>query len=164
MNENRNRILELVNKAEAALPSKLQPDLPPGEYTSGAPEWYEFEHLIWKYGEEIRQLLSGKALRKDIELHRAFLKIACNKNAKRGRQTFINLLGYSCCAQFAPDIASQLTDTHVAGHVIDTINKMRSPDFIKDISPLTNDKTTWVRNKAKQYIKKYENVQQDKTS
>lgn len=158
MNDIRKRILELVEKAEAVLPSELHPDLPPGPNTSGAPEWYSFEHQIWRCDEVIRQLLTeNKSLKKDVDLHQAFLRIACNKNAKRGRQSFIMLFGHVGCAKFAPDIASQISDPNVAGHAIDTLYKMKCPDFIKDIEPLTNDKITWIRNKAKQYVNKYGN-------
>ena len=156
MNEKRKQILGLAEKAENDIPSELKADLPPGQYTSGAPEWHSFEYQIWDYGEKIRQLLTkDKSLRKDIELQRAFVRVACNPNAKRGRQSFIMLLGYTCCVKFAPDIASQLADPHVDGHVIDTLTKMRCSDFVEKIKPFTSDKTAWVRKAAKQYIQKY---------
>jgi len=156
MTKKREQILALIEKAEKAIPSELKADLPPGQYTSGAPEWYDFEYQIWDYGEKIRQLLTeNKSLRRDIELQRAFVRVACNSNAKRGRQSFVMLLGYVCCAQFAVDIASQLTDPCVDGHVIDTLTKMRCSDFVEDIKPFTTDKTAWVRKAAKQYIQKY---------
>lgn len=156
MNETRKHILELVAKAEAAIPSEVLPDLPPGPYTSGASDWHGFEHQIWRLGEEIRQLLvESKSLRKDTDLQRAFSRVACNQRAKRGRQSFIMLLGYVYCMQFASDIAGQLADHHVAGHVIDTLIKMQCPSYIKDGEPFTCDKITWIRNKAKKYIEKY---------
>jgi hypothetical protein len=158
VNEIRDQILELIAKTEAVIPSVIHPDLPPGPNTSGAPEWYAFEHQVWNYGEEIRQLLTkNKSLNNDNDIQQAILKIACNKKAKRGRQTFILLLGRVDCARFAQEIASQLLDQNVAGHAIDTISKMRSPGFTNEIEPFTKDKVTWVRNKAKQYIKKYGN-------
>ena len=100
MTDVRDRILDLVAKAVAAIPTELLPDLPPGQHTLGAPDWNGFEHKIWECGEDVRQLLTqSKSLRKDTELQRAFLRVACNPNAKRGRQSFIMLLGYACCAQ-----------------------------------------------------------------
>jgi len=154
----RDRILELVAQAESAVPADLVSDLPPGKHTSAAPEWHGFEHKIWGHGESIRKLLAEqKSLRRDEELQRTFLRVACNPNAKRGRQSFIMLLGYSCCAGHAPRIAEQLSDPSVVGHVIDTLLKMRCPDYVQDISAFTKSDPAWVRNKAKAYIKKYGN-------
>ena len=156
MKEIRSRILDLVAKAEAAIPATLLPDLPPARYTSGAPEWHGFEDVVWQQGEVIRQLLvECKSLRKDAGLQSAFLRVACNRKAKRGRQSFIMLLGYSCCSGSAPAIAGQLSDPDVAGHVVDTLTKMRCPDFVQDVEELTNSDTTWVRNKAKRYVERY---------
>jgi hypothetical protein len=156
MNETRNKIIELVAIAEAAIPSELLPDLPPSQQIKEVPEWHAFEHQIWKRGEDIRQLLAEKkSLRKDPELQRTFLRIACNEKAKRGRQSFIMLLGYAVCAQFAPDISRQLSDPHVAGHAIDTLSKMHCADYVEAIKPYASDKTAWIRNKAKQYVEKY---------
>ena len=156
MNETKHKIIELLAKAEKAITSELKPDLPPGQYTSGSPEWHDFEHVIWALGEDIRQLfINNKSLRKDIELQRTILRIATDPKAKRGRQSFIMLLGYTFCSQFAHQIAEQLSDPHVCGHVVDTLLKMRTPDFVNEVKPFTRYKTTWIRNKAKRYIEKY---------
>ncbi len=156
MNETRYQILALVTMAEEAIPSTLQRDLPPGENTSGSSEWHSFEHSIWALGENIRQLyIKNKFLRKDVAIQRAILRIATNSKAKRGRQSFIMLFGYTFCAQFANQIAEQLSDPHVCGHVIDTLLKMRSSEFVSEVEPFTRDKTTWIRNKAKRYIDQY---------
>jgi hypothetical protein len=156
MKEIREEILKLVAKVEASIPSELLPDLPPSPNTMDAPMWYRFENYIWMRGEDIRQLLiENKTLRRDIELQKAFLSIACNQKAKRGRQSFIMLLGNTGCLQFAPNIASQLSDPDVVGHAIDTLTKMRCPDYVEAIKPFTNDKTTWIRNKAKHYVEQY---------
>lgn len=155
MNETRDQILALLTKAEEAIPSTLQPDLPPGENPSGSPEWHSFEHLIWALGEDIRQLfIKNRSLRKDVELQCAILRIATNSKAKRGRQSFITLFGYTIFAKFANQIAGQLSDLHVCGHAIDTLLNMRSSKFVNEVEPFTRNKTTWVRNKAKRYIDK----------
>jgi len=156
MSDVRQQITELLRQAEEAIPQRLKPDLPPGEHTSGAPEWYGFEHSIWALGEDIRQLLlKSKSLRSDLELHRAILRVATEPKAKRGRQSFIMLLGNAACLQFASQIADQLPDPHVCGHAIDTLTKMKCPDYVEAIEPFTRDKTTWIRNKAKRYIERY---------
>lgn len=62
----KDRILKLVSKAVKSIPHEWMPDLPPGKYTGGAPEWHGFEHAIWTLGEEVRQyILKSKSLRKD---------------------------------------------------------------------------------------------------
>jgi len=156
MKKIRNEILSLVAQANALIPSELLPDLQPSQNTLGVPAWYSFENLIWKYGEGIRQLLvENKSLRKDIELQKAILHIACDQKAKRGRQSFVMLLGYTGCVQFAPDIARQLSDPQVVGHAIDTLTKMRCPDYVEAVKPFAVEKTAWIRNKAKQYIEKF---------
>lgn len=52
-----------------------------------------------KNGQILREHTS---LRKDKSLLDSFLSIATNRNAKRGRQIFIILLGYKHCAEYAP--------------------------------------------------------------
>ena len=159
MNTTWKRALELIAQAEAAIPSELLPDLPPGLYTSGAPELYPWEHQIWRHGEAVRQILSQKkSLRKDSELQDAFVRVACNRNAKRGRQSFVMLLGYTCCVRRAPEIVGQLGDPCVAGHVIDTLLKMRCPDYVAEVQPFTSDTIAWIRNKAKTYVERYGNA------
>lgn len=140
MNETRQKIIELLTKSEAAIPIEQKPDLPQGKNTSGAPEWYRFEHAIWAFGGDIRRLfLKSKFLRKDVELQRAILRVAIDPKAKRGRQSFIMLLGYLACVQFAPQIAEQLSDPQVCGHAIDTLSKMKCSDYVKAIEPFTQD-------------------------
>src|SRR5688572_28982540 len=100
--EVRQRLLDMVRLAEASLPREEMPDLPPGPLTQGEPEWYPFEHEIWKVGESIRQVMNDKpSLRGDPELLNAFQRIACDSRAKRGRQTFVLLFAYQACAPFA---------------------------------------------------------------
>ena len=156
MNDTRIKIVELLTKAEATIPRELMSDLPHGKYTSGAPEWYSFEHSIWAIGEDIRQLLlKSQSLRKDVEIQRSILRIATDPKAKRGRQSFIMLLGYVTCAHFAPQMADQLLDPQVCGHAIDTLTKMKCADYADAIEPFTRDETTWIRTKAKQYMERY---------
>ena len=90
-----------------------------------------------------------------MDLQLAILCVATEPKAKRGRQSFIMLLGYAACAQFAPQSMKQLSDPQVCGQVIDTLTKMKCPDYGEAIEPFTRDKTTWIRNTAKLYIKKY---------
>lgn len=145
----RDRIVELVAEAEAAIPNGQVPDPQPSE-------WHPFEHTIWARGELIRQeILKQKGLREDRGLQEAFGRVACNRMARRGRQSFVLLLGFKCCAAQAPGIAGQLDDPDVAGHAVDTLLKMRVPVYTRQIQPLTSAEAAWVRKKAKQYVARY---------
>jgi len=149
-------IVELIMTAQAAIPSRLKPDLPPGKFTGDAPGWYDFEHRIWETGENIRQLLlKKKRLRNDDELQAAFLSISTNRKAKRGRQSFVMLLGYKCCQEHASAIASQLDDSCVTGHVIGTLLKMHAGGFVDQIRPFTKHEIAWIRNKARAYCGRF---------
>ena len=154
--EVRDRIVELVAEAEALIPDHRHPDLPVGVH-SKSPEWHSFEHRIWGIGELIRQeLLKKKSLRKDEELQRAFARVGCNPFARRGRQSFVMLLEYKCCAGQAPGIADQLGDQDVAGHAVSTLLKMQAPGYAREIEPfVTAAKAAWVRKTARRYVERY---------
>ncbi len=78
-----------------------------------------------------------------------------NRTCLRGRTRAEPRNGMDSSTPFARKIAEQLPDTQVRGHAIDTLTKMRGPDFSQAIEPFTQDKVTWVRNKAKRYVKRY---------
>jgi hypothetical protein len=154
--ELRQRILELVRRAETSLPREELPELPPGQLTKGEPEWHRFEREIWDFGESIRQLINGKpSLRGDPELLRAFLRIARDGRARRGRQSFILLFAYKLCAPFASELIEQIDDVHVCGHVIDALLKMGIAGFVARIKPFTSHEQTWIKNTARKYCERY---------
>ena len=154
----REAILRLTEAALESVPPKREPDLPRGGHTSGTPKWYAFEHEIWAQGEELRQALANTPkLRRDPDIQAAILAVACNRNAKRGRQSFIMLLGYTCCAPHAAVVAEHLDDDCVAGHVIDTLLKMKCETFVVDVAPFVNHEVAWIRNTAKRYVARYGN-------
>ena len=152
----RHQIERLIRDAEALIPANMTPDLPAGEMTSGSPEWHNFEHEIWQVGEKVRQLMTKNAsLRTDSTLQSSIAGICSNRNAKRGRQSFLMLLGYKCCQSHARTVASQLNDPCVEGHVIDTLIKMKAPGFVNEIQSFVSHRTPWVRKKAKTYCQRY---------
>jgi len=51
------KISEILSIAEKNIPKSLMPDQPISKY-SNQPEWYGFEHIIWRSGDDIRLLLS----------------------------------------------------------------------------------------------------------
>lgn len=151
----RRQVLDILSKAESLIPGALVPDLPPKDFP-GVPEYHDFEHDIWNCGEEIRPLLTkSPKLRSDADIQKKILSICLNKNAKRGRQSFIMLMGSTKFSQFAKDIVSQINDHSISGHVIDTLIKMRAKGYSKEVLPFLENETAWIRNKAKQYCEKY---------
>ncbi len=158
MEDIREQIVDLITQAEEAIPPEQVADLPPVPYSSGAPEWHAYEHTVWQCGEAIRQLLTKKiSLRRNADLQDGFMRVACNAKAKRGRQSFVMLLGYTTCAHRAPELVGQLTDPCVTGHVIDTLLKMRCADYVTQVQPFASHKMAWIRKKATTYVERYGN-------
>ena len=148
---------KLISQAETLIPKILEPDLPPAKISdkdiSGNPAWHDFEHKIWSTGEELRALIQkNPALRKDAKLFQRILNIAKNRNAKRGRQSFIMLLASKQFSNFAADLVTQLDDKFVDGQVICAIQKMRVSGFENEIKPFTENEHAWIRNAAKKYL------------
>ena len=145
-----------INEASFLIPQKDVPDLQPSKTNNNAPQWHDFEMRIWKLGEEIRPLLAQHPkLRADKELTEMILEIALDSKAKRGRQSFIMLLGYKIYKALAPELIKQLNDKFVDGHVLSSIYKMQADGFVKEIKPFTKYPITWIRNYAKKYVQKY---------
>ena len=150
-----NQFDKLLSEAESLIPNEALPDLP---FLTEAPDvhdYYRFELDLWDKGEEIRQLISNNKKKPNrIQIER-ICNICTNPFAKRGRQSFVMLLGRKCYAEYAPIIAPFLSDDDIDGHVVDTLYKMGTPDFVSQIKPLTKHKRTWIRNIAKKYVNKY---------
>ena len=153
-----NEIDNLLSKAKENIPDEILPNLP---YMKSAPdvhEWYDFEHKIWNTGEEIRQLLSvSKKAFNDNQIDR-IINICLDKRAKRGRQSFVMLLGRKNYCNYSNALIPLLNDGDVDGHVIDTLYKMHANGYVGLITPFLNHNRTWVRNTAKKYIQKYKGL------
>ena len=88
----------LLLSAEKLIPQKDLPELPYMELSPTVHDWYDFEHELWEIGENIK--------------------------AKRGRQSFVMLLGKKRFLHYADRIASILPDDDIDGHIISTLYKM----------------------------------------
>ncbi len=141
--------------AEKLIPEIDLPDLPYMELAPTVHDWYDFEHELWEIGENIRQLILTE--KKDLSTEQAdqVCKICENVKAKRGRQSFVMLLGKKRFLPYADRIANILPDVDIDGHVISTLYKMGASQFTAQIKPYTNHAITWIRNEAKRYIQKY---------
>lgn len=149
-------ILKKIKRAQGLIPKQLEPDLPPTQLLPDVAEWHSYEHEIWKLGAEIRQLIATcPSLRNDEELNTKIVSICLNPNTKRGRQSFIMLLGYKQHSNFAPDLIAQVTDGHVTGHILDTISKMKISGYSHIMRQYTDHETTWIKNVAKRYLTQY---------
>ena len=150
-----NKLNELLSIAESMIPDEILPDLPFMESAPDVHDWYDFEHELWGKGEEIRQyILRGKKRPNTKQVER-IVSICMDKRAKRGRESFVMLLGKKCYVNYAEKIATLLNDSDVDGHAIDTLYKMGADGYISQIKPFINHNRTWIRNKAKKYLEKY---------
>ena len=119
-------IKKIVEKTLKLIPTTYEADLLPTKLLPNVPNWHCYERAIWQNGESIRQILcEHKTLRKNKELLNLFLTIALNRNAKRGRQSFIMLFGYKHCSGYADSFIKQIDDNSVNRHIIKTLNKMK---------------------------------------
>lgn len=141
--------------AEHLIPQEKLPDLPFMELAPTVHDWYDFERTLWGIGEDIRQLILSE--RKDLnadQTNRVY-RICVDAKAKRGRQSFVMLLGKKKFLPYAEQLAALLPDEDIDGHIISTLYRMGASQFIESIKPYTNHPITWIRNEAKRYIQKY---------
>lgn len=150
-----NELNNLLTSAEALIPKENLPDLPFMDLVPDVRDWYKFESELWGVGENIRQFLlenKNKLNRSQIE---RIVEICLDKRAKRGRQSFVMLLGKKMFRDYAEQIVTLLNDVDVDGHVIDTLYKMGATEYTDLIEPFLTHNRTWIRNEAKRYIQKY---------
>ena len=150
-------INNLLSKAEENIPVEILPDLPFMKSVPDVHEWHDFEHKIWNTGEKIRQLASASQMAFNRDQIDRILNIGLNNRAKRGRQSFVMLLGKVKYREYSDALIPLLQDDDVSGHVIDTLYKMRVNSYVALITPFLNHKQTWIRNTAKKYVQKFEN-------
>ncbi len=146
---------KLLNAAEEKIPDTELPDLP---YLKEAPDvhdWYMFEHEIWDIGEDIRQFTVQNKKKFNEEQIGRIIGIFLDKRAKRGRQSFVMLLGKKAYNGYSDVLISLLCDDDVDGQVIYTLYKMQAGQYVDLIKPFTEHNRTWIRNEAKRYIQKF---------
>ncbi len=156
--QSRQKIAELLQDSKKLIPDTLVPNLDPIQGFPDVPDWHQFEHDIWRNGEIIRQMLKvHRSLYKDKLLMEDIVSICLNRNAKRGRQSFIMLLWNKFGLPFADKLVEHLDDKSVDGHIVEGLNKMKAPGYSSKIQPFCLHKTTWIRKQAQKYIEKYGN-------
>ena len=145
----------LLTRAEALIPEENLPDLPYMDLAPDVHDWYEFEHKLWEIGEEIRQFISENKNKLNKNQIDRIVSICLDKKAKRGRQSFVMLLGKKIYNSYADMIVTVLNDDDVEGQVIDTLYKMGAKEYVEQIEPFLTHNRTWIRNEAKRYVQKY---------
>ena len=145
----------ILLSAEKLIPQENLPDLPFMKDAPTVHDWYDFEHTLWEIGEKIRQLISSE--RKELNAGQAdrVCRICADARAKRGRQSFVMLLGKKRFLPYAEQLAALLPDADIDGHIISTLCKMGASQYVDTIRPYSNHAMTWIRNEAKRYIQKY---------
>jgi hypothetical protein len=149
-------IIAACAATKSLAPAEFPTDLAPDRFTSGARTWYSFEHAAWQVGETIR--LSFQAtprLKRDPRVVDAVVDVVRCRNLRRGRQSFVMALGFTGAARCAPTLAGYLTDPDLAGHVVDTLLKMRAAGYGDAVSPLLEAPHAWIRNLARRYLDRY---------
>jgi hypothetical protein len=149
-------ILEVCEKALLLAPAEYPPTLPPSKELLGAPDWYSFEHDAWGSGESVRRsLVQNPKFKKNQAVLNRVLEVACCRNLRRGRQSFIMALGFVDARQCAKTLAPFLRDPDVDGQVLKTLIKMKASGFASEVEPLLQSDKTWIRNLAKKYLSLY---------
>lgn len=149
-------INDLLAETEATIPREMATDLPYMKQFPDVHEWHDFEFKIWDMGEKIRQVVfRSKAYFNSDQIDR-IVHICLDKRAKRGRQSFVMLLGKVKYREQAHALIPLLEDEDVNGHVIDTLYKMRANGYASLIAAFLTHKQTWIRNTAKKYVQKFE--------
>ena len=139
-------------------PSEFPKDLSSKKELLENPDWYDFEHQVWKIGETVRQIfVKNPKLKKDKDILNEILEIIKTVNLRRGRQSFVLLLGFIGAKSFAPELALFLEDKDINGHILDTLLKMRANGYTEKVKPLLNSDTTWIKNLARKYLERYSN-------
>jgi hypothetical protein len=154
--ETKQKVLELIEKAENLTPKKMEKDLPNMENHPDVRQAHFYENEIWRIGEEIRVLiLEHKGLRKDDSINERIIKFCLNRNSKKGRQSFIMLLWYKHNQKYAEKLASLIDDKYVYGHIIEGLNKLQIEGYCEKVSTFTNDERKWIKKQANKYVEKY---------
>ena len=149
----RDKVENLLAQAWTLVPKSPPAALPPMADFPDVPQWHRFEHSLWALGEKIRQAMNTQPrLRTDKPIYTEILGIVRNRNALRGRQSFVLLFAYKPCATWAGELASLLPDSDIDGQVIYTLYKMKAPGHSACVAPYLSSKITWIRNEAKRYM------------
>jgi hypothetical protein len=122
---------------------------------AGAPDWYDYELLLWEISEDFRAYLrSRKAIRGAHPLLDAAAEIVADTSYGKGRQNFVLVLGQYGGVHYADVIASGLGDPDVSAQALRALRKMKDGRFVEEARSLENDPPTpATRTEARSYLR-----------
>jgi hypothetical protein len=143
----------LLAQAKFLLPRSTPAQLQPMEGFPDLPQWHEFEHSLWSIGEQIRHAMNEQPrLRGNRNLYAKILAIVQDRNARRGRQSFVLLFAYRPCVAWASDLATLISDPDIDGQIISALYKMRASGYSTIVAPFLSSSITWIRKEARRYL------------
>lgn len=102
---------------------------------------------LWEYGELLHRLKNFKYLS-------MYLKIITDDTLGTARQMVVLLVGKSKKAETVPFLKSLLNDQDVYGHALEALANFEGQDIEEIMYYFLNCKVTWIKNTAKNYLKK----------
>jgi len=146
-----------LDTAKKAVPKVFIPPLKPTKekfFKNEIFPLHNFEEVIWSAGDNIRILRLKIGIKPNLKQTKRIVELATNKNALKGRQTFILLLGRIEYAKYGKDLINYIDDISISGHIINTLYKIKNFHYVKEVMPFLKSERTWIRNEAKRYLSK----------
>ena len=117
--------------------------------------WYEYETLIWTFGEVFRQVLQKyRGLRRKEELLHNIEMMCKDKQFGKGRESYIMLLGQYGGPERIPVLIELLDDQEIQGHAVYSLRLLGAVEAEKKMYPFLHHEKSWIRKEAKKYYTK----------
>jgi hypothetical protein len=82
-------------------------------------------------------------------------EVATCTNLRRGRQSFIMALGFGSARHFAERLVVFLNDPDVDGQVLDTLIKIKTSSYIREVGAVLQSDKRWIRKLAQKYLDRH---------
>lgn len=123
---------------------------------AGAPDWLQFERLLWDFGESLRLcFVKQKSWRSWVKIFDVVADRAIDGRFHKGRQSLVLLLGQFSAAKHADVLRRLIDDTEVRGHALMALRtgKVADVGLMDRVRFLSEHERGWVRTEAKKYLK-----------
>ena len=115
----------------------------------------QFEDVIWALGEGFRHVLKrSPKLRQHPTLFKHIGALCLDTNNRKGRESFMMLLGQYGGPNQVPMLVSLLADPEVEGHALLGLRSLKAPGGREAAKRLLSDGNAWKRTEAKKYLRK----------
>jgi len=120
----------------------------------GAPDWLEYESLLWELSEIVRNWMKAKRIgRGRNDVLDMVAQLVLERQYKKGRQNFVLVLAERGGGAYGTAFAQMLDDPDVAGHAVKALVKSRTPGYVMSVEKLLLEaRAAWVRSAAKKYL------------